>query len=205
MDDLVLKGMARWPDVPAVFGWLALDRRGNWLLQGEPIANPVVTAYIGRNYERDAEGRWFFQNGPQRVYVALEYTPFVYRALNTNDQPLELQTHTGQGVTALSGAWIDEHGSLLVETEYGAGVVHDRDLEVTLPSMIDSAGAPLSEDTLDESMMRIQQGRAAQVWLKLGQSNVKVEAVRSADVPARFGFVAQPAASPAQPEIAGTR
>src|SRR5688500_6725331 len=121
MDDQVLKGMARWPNVPAVFGWLSLDRRDNWLLQGDPIANPVVTDYIGRNYERDAEGRWFFQNGPQRVYVALEYTPFVYRALNASDQPLELQTHTGQRVTALCGAWIDEHGGLLVETEHGAG------------------------------------------------------------------------------------
>ena len=32
--------------LPAVYGWLGLDRRGNWLLQGDPIANPTVTAYI---------------------------------------------------------------------------------------------------------------------------------------------------------------
>ena len=33
MDPAVLRGMARWPDVPAVYGWLALDRRGNWRLK----------------------------------------------------------------------------------------------------------------------------------------------------------------------------
>ena len=98
MDDQVLKGMARWPNVPAVFGWLALDRRGTWLLQDDPITNPVVTAYIGRNYEHDADGRWFFQNGPQRVYVALEYTPLVYRALNASDRPLTRRSYRGNGI-----------------------------------------------------------------------------------------------------------
>ena len=51
MDEQVLRGMAKWPNVPAVYGWLALDCRGKWLLQGEPIGNPTVTAYIARNYE----------------------------------------------------------------------------------------------------------------------------------------------------------
>jgi hypothetical protein len=195
MDDQVIKGMARWPNVPAVFGWLSLDRRGSWLLQDDPIANPVVTSYIGRNYERDTQGRWFFQNGPQRVYVALEYTPYVYRALNASDRPLDLETHTGQRVTALHGAWIDEDGALLIETEHGPGVIHDRDLESTLPSMIDAHGRALGEDDLEAALTRLQQGEPANLWLKAGSDNVKVEALRSADVYARFGFVAQPEAA----------
>ena len=197
--------MARWPNVPAVYGWLGLDRRGNWLLQGDPIANPTVTAYIARNYERDAQGRWFFQNGPQRVYVELEYTPLVYRALNAAHRPLTLETHTGQPVTALSGAWIDETGALLVETEHGAGVVHDRDLEVTLPSLIDANGAPLSEDALEQAMALLERGEPAAAWLTLGASNVKVDPVRSGDVPARFGFVARPEAPQADGEVAAGR
>ncbi|HMN64893.1 MAG TPA: DUF2946 family protein, partial [Burkholderiaceae bacterium] len=38
MDEQVLHAMARWPDVPAVWGWLRLDRRGRWLLvdRGRP-------------------------------------------------------------------------------------------------------------------------------------------------------------------------
>jgi hypothetical protein len=31
--------------------------------------------FIQRNYDHDAQGQWFFQNGPQRVYVELEATP----------------------------------------------------------------------------------------------------------------------------------
>jgi len=27
MDDIVIRGMLKWPDVPAVYGWLSLDRR----------------------------------------------------------------------------------------------------------------------------------------------------------------------------------
>ena len=37
MDETGLRSMAKWPNVPAVYGWLTLDRRGNWLLQGERI------------------------------------------------------------------------------------------------------------------------------------------------------------------------
>ncbi|TMH99667.1 MAG: DUF2946 family protein, partial [Betaproteobacteria bacterium] len=29
MDELVARSLAKWPNVPAVYGWLALDRRGN--------------------------------------------------------------------------------------------------------------------------------------------------------------------------------
>ena len=192
MDEQVLRGMARWPDVPAVFGWLALDRRGTWLLRGEPITNPVVIAYIGRNYERDSNGRWFFQNGPQRVFLDLDYTPHVYRALNASGQPLALESHTGAQVTALQGVWIDETGALLVETEHGVGVIHDRDLEVTLPSLVDSNGRSLEEDALENAMTSLQQGKPAPVWMRLAASNVRVEPIRSDSVPARFGYLRHP-------------
>lgn len=204
MDDQVLRGMARWPNVPAVYGWLALDRRGNWLLQGEPIENPVVTAYFARNYERDDAGRWFFQNGPQRVFVDLEYTPLVYRALNASQQPLAIESHTGKPVAALRGVWIDEQGALLLETEHGVGVLHDRDLESALPALIDANGTALPEDALEDVMALLQQGLEAPVWLKLGEQNVKVEPIRSGEVPARFGYTAKPA-GPTQEPIAADR
>ena len=60
MDEAVRRAINKWPNVPAVYGWLALDRRGRWLLRGEPIANPVITAFIARNYERDTLGQWYF-------------------------------------------------------------------------------------------------------------------------------------------------
>src|SRR5947209_1505295 len=77
VDEIVARSLTKWPNVPAVFGWLELDRRGNWRIKGEIIGNRGLREFIGRNYERDSLGRWYFQNGPQRVYVRLAYAPFV--------------------------------------------------------------------------------------------------------------------------------
>src|ERR1700693_3246190 len=73
MDEVVLRAIQKWPNVPSVYGWLSLDRRGNWSIKGEHIANPAIASFIGRNYARDEKGRWYFQNGPQRVFVTLVY------------------------------------------------------------------------------------------------------------------------------------
>lgn len=193
MDEIVLRGMARWPDVPAVYGWLSLDRRGTWRLRGDTIANPALTAYIGRNYGHDGEGQWYFQNGPQRVYVALDYTPFVYRFGVAHGAATALVAHTGSPAHRVTGAWMDEHGALLLATEHGIGLVHDHDLEQMFPSLIEANGNPLDERVLERLFELLQQGREAPLWLRFGEDNVRIEPVRSADVPRRFGFVARPA------------
>jgi hypothetical protein len=202
MDDIVLRGLAKWPDVPAVYGWLTLDRRGNWLIKGDSISNAAVTGFIGRNYERDGEGRWFFQNGPQRVFVTLDYTPLVYRAVNGDGAALAIESHTGARATSLAGAWIDEDGALLLQTEQGIGVVHDRDLDKLVPGFIDANGNPLPEDALDQLTDLLQHGRDVPVWLKYGESNIKVEPIQSTAVPQRFSFQACPTAPEGAAECA---
>jgi hypothetical protein len=191
MDDLVLRGMAKWPDVPAVYGWLALDRRGHWLIKGDRITNPTVTAFMGRNYDHDAEGRWFFQNGPQRVFVTLDYTPFVYRVA-AGAGSLRLEPHTGAAASALTGAWIDEAGTLLLESGSGIGLLHDHDLPRILPYFIDANGNRLPEEALESLMALVEQQREAPLWLNAGDTSVKVACIRSAEVPTRFGFVPSP-------------
>ena len=192
MDDIVLRGMAKWPNVPAVYGWLALDRRGQWLIKGERISNSLVTEFIGRNYTRDERGCWYFQNGPQRVFVTLGYTPHVYRIVSPDRAPLAIEANTGCPVTTVSGAWIDETGAALLETELGIGTVHDRDLDRLLPHFTDAAGASLAEDALDELMARVQLGREAPLWLRFRGAGVKVGSMRSETVAQRFGFRARP-------------
>ena len=59
MDASVQDAIARWPDVPAVFGWLSLDPRGRWRLHpqgqaahggaGESITNTQILGFINRN------------------------------------------------------------------------------------------------------------------------------------------------------------
>lgn len=198
MDDLVLRGMAKWPNVPSVFGWLSLDRRGQWRLQGERITNPLVCSFIGRNYERDASGRWFFQNGPQRVFVSLDYTPFVYRVVSKPDRTIALECHTGTPATAIHGAWIDETGALLIETEHGVGLVHDRDIDRLSACFIDANGNPLDETVLENLLDALQRQDDVPLWIRLIDTSAKVSGIDSRDVPARFGFVSAPAPSAAE-------
>ena len=123
MDEIVARSMAKWPNVPAVFGWLELDRRGNWRIKGERIGNAALREFIARNYAADEHGCWYFQNGPQRVYVALAYTPFVlhYEAERLFDQ-------CGRPAEALE-TWLDDEGSVLIRALQGIGLLDDRDLE----------------------------------------------------------------------------
>ena len=192
MDELVLRGMAKWPNVPVVYGWLALDRRGQWRIKGERISNPTVTAFIGRNFERDKRGCWFFQNGPQRVFVKLEYTPLVLRVASAERAPLELDAHTGKRVAAVEGAWMDEDGSLLLLTEQGVGVLHDRDLQRLMSWFVDANGNPLEESVLDELLALAGRQRTVPLWLKFRETNVKVDPISARDVPGKFSFVREP-------------
>jgi len=115
--------MARWPNVPAVYGWLSLDRRGNWRIKGEKIANDALREFIGRNYEADGRGCWYFQNGPQRVFVSLAYTPLV-----VHHEESGIVDHCGRPFAARS-AYLDEEGSVLLSDGRTIALLDDRDLE----------------------------------------------------------------------------
>jgi hypothetical protein len=195
MDPIVLRSMLKWPDVRAVYGWLRLDRRGGWLIKTvadrfERIANPALADFIGRNYAADAEGRWYFQNGPQRVFVALDYTPWVYRL---DDAGKAFLAHTGTAPRALEAAFLDDAGALLLKTEMGIGVLLDRDLPAVLERLTDDCGRAV-ERRLEE----IAQGAEAQ--LMLHAKTLAFAFIRAADVPRRFGFAARPAPREGEPE-----
>jgi hypothetical protein len=122
VDEIVARSLAKWPNVPAVFGWLSLDRRGNWLIKGEKIANVALREFIARNYEADDKGRWYFQNGPQRVFVSLAYTPLVvhYEGEDPFDQ-------CGRRF-APSQTFQDDEGSVLIAGNRTIALLDDRDL-----------------------------------------------------------------------------
>ncbi|WP_374244417.1 DUF2946 family protein [Zoogloea sp.] len=172
MDEAVRLALAKWPDVPSCTGWLRLSRRGEWCVPEGPIRHPGLRGFINRNFEATADGRWFFQNGPQQVFVNLDYTPTILHLA----APDRLETHTGRLAEAVSGAWLDEEGSLLLATEHGIGLVDDRDLAAFcahLHGKLEAAEAPLS--------------------LEWAGQHLPVGRILRADVPARFGFVAEPA------------
>lgn len=141
MDDIVLQAMVKWPRVPACCGWLGLDARGRWRLRDEQaqalgafasgtpgargvlLAHEKLVAFIGRNYAVDEQGRWFFQNGPQRVFVELEAAPWVWRI----DPDGSVRAHTGH-VAQARQALLDEQGRVFLATDLGLGLVHTQDV-----------------------------------------------------------------------------
>ena len=202
MDDIVKQGMAKWPNVPAVYGWLALDRRGHWLIKGERIANTIVADFIGRNYEHDGQGRWFFQNGPQRVFTSLDYTPFIYRLLW---DPLpgasqHMETHTARVVTQIASAWIDDAGIVLIESEHGVGLIDDRDLERLLTCFTDRRGGALPEERIGAAIEQLQAGANPDLGFSYRGNTVPVSPIGATDVPARFRFVQRPVQPAGQEE-----
>jgi len=200
MDEIVLRAARKWPDVPAVYGWLNLDRRGHWSIKGERIANAALTGFIGRNYACDAMGRWFFQNGPQRVFVALEYVPYVYRTRPLEGGGVGLTAHTGAPAGMPRAAWLDDAGAVLVETELGVGVVHDLDLPGLLGSLCGSSGEPLDDVVIERLLADPPSAEPGVARLRLGELTLCLAHIRSAEVPARFGFDPDPRPAPGEPE-----
>lgn len=187
MEDWVLRAMARWPDVPALFGWLGLDRRGRWLIKGEPISRPQIIDTINRNYAADAHGRWYFQNGPQRGYIRLEYAPLLLRAAADGEG---LEAHTGFPVQEVRRAFLDEEGSLLLLTELGPGLLADADLDWAL-QRLECGGAAADEAVLAEALA-LPSGATTALRLLVYAKELKLERLNAALAPEVLGFVREP-------------
>ena len=181
MDEIVKAALAKWPNVPACYGSLGLDARGNWYMRddaaqaagpfaaewgeapnskaiskGSWLKHDKLIDFIQRNYESTASGHWFFQNGPQRVYVELEATPLIWRVA----EDFSVTAHTGQP-GRVQRCVVDEQGCLYLDTERGFGLVHTLD-------MTHAADA-------------VEQG----LWVP--------QELRQAQLPGRFGYVRSPA------------
>ena len=193
MDDMVKQAIAKWPKVPHCYGWLALDARGNWRMRderaqqlqlaGDPLRQPALLGFINRNYAADERGCWFFQNGPQRVYVNLEVAPFIVRT----DPRHGLVLHTGEVVASLDCGWLSDQGALLVLAGGKLAQLDDRDM-AQMMGALRLEGAALS----DEQLMAWMEGAVGRLSLQYGAASVKVERIDSAGVAQRFGFVRTP-------------
>jgi hypothetical protein len=189
VDDVVLAAIAKWPNVPAVFGWLKLTARGEWRIRGERIENRAIIDFIGRNYAVDSPGRWFFQNGPQRVFVELEVTPWVYRLT----PGAALTTHTGAQPETLDAAALLDDGRFVLVTDRGAGLVDDRDAALFLRAVTDFAGMPLNERGLERWLDGKDEAFVSAAKLQLDSPSRRIERVRTSELEQRFGFVRAPA------------
>lgn len=164
MDDIVKQAMHKWPNVPDCYGWLGLDERGQWYMRddaaqargaftsgqagakGALLTHSKLVDFIARNYEADAQGRWYFQNGPQRVFVELQSAPWVWRLSSDG----VITSHTGH-VAEYRQCLLDESGRVYLHTHLGLGLVHTMDVALAAqqieaghwsPQEVDAAELP---------------------------------------------------------------
>ena len=176
MDDIVRQAIAKWPNVPDCHGWLSLDARGNWFMRddrvqamgafptletpGKPgargslLKHEKLIEFIHRNYAGDPSGQWFFQNGPQRVYVELEAAPYIWRLQGDGLGGFTATAHTGQSAET-KNCLLDEHGRVYLQTDLGFGLVHTQDV-------------PLLADAVEQGLWTPEVVRATELPARFG-------------------------------------
>ena len=165
MDELVKKAMLKWPNVPDCYGWLGLDARGRWFMRdeaaqragdfasgllhakGSELQHDKLIDFINRNYVVNNDGFCYFQNGPQRVFVELQATPWIWR-LNPD---YSIHSHTGIHVF-FESAFTDEEGRLYLSTNLGLGLVHSQDVFLAVDAI--EAKKWIVTDTNTSSLMK---------------------------------------------------
>lgn len=196
MDDIVKQALLKWPNVPHCYGWLALDARGNWRMRneqaqalnlpGDKIVHSALLGFINRNYTHDEQGHWYFQNGPQRVYVNLDATPHIART----DPQQGFVLHTGTAMPAVESAWCTENGELILQGGEVLAQVDDRDLAQCMPHFT------IGDKTVDDAQLLAWLAgneKAALGWKHAGRE-FPVSRIKCADLERRFGFVRLPSA-----------
>ena len=205
MDEQVLRSLVKWPNVPACYGWLALDRRGQWRmrdefaqtnkLRGQVIEHAALKDFISRNYASDTLGRYFFQNGPQRVFITLDSTPWIARIIPAQDH-VQLITQCNSAIDP-SSALSDENGNIYIVGEVEQ-VTYQNLEKQGFTKQKSSSIALLHDHDLDYfSELAKLQSEACSFggsWSWQGKQ-LPLEPVHSHELDARFHFVADPSAN----------
>ncbi len=197
MDEIVKQAMAKWPKVPHCYGWLMLDARGAWRmrdersqalnLRGDKIAHAALLGFINRNYLHDDRGCWYFQNGPQRVYVNMEATPYIAHTDPTHGWVL----HTGEPLALIHAAWMTEAGQLVLQSDEKIALVDDRDMAQCI-TQLRINGNIISDEKLLAWLSNASDTDALSLLYQ--NSLVPVQRIQQADLPKQFGFITTPQA-----------
>ena len=124
MDEIVARSLAKWPNVPAVYGWLELDRRGNWLIKGERIGNLALREFIAPQLRRRRARPLVL---PERPAAGLRQAR-LHAVRDALRRRARCSTTAAAPVEALE-TFLDDEGSVLIRGGHGIGLLDDRDLE----------------------------------------------------------------------------
>ncbi len=190
MDNIVKQAMAKWPNVPHCYGWLGLDARGFWRMRdehtqatgglGERITHPALLEFINRNYTHDALGNWYFQNGPQRVYVNLQATPYIAYLQQT-----DFLLHTGAALGDIDKVYLTDVGQLIFQSSNIIAMLDDRDLATCMTNL------KIDGDTLnEENFMALDP--SSLLTFQHQDKVFSVTVIKQDSIAKRLGFISTP-------------
>jgi hypothetical protein len=119
--------------------------------------------------------------------VSLDYAPLILRADATGSGVV---AHTGQVLHELRAAFLDEEGSLVLDSECGPGLLVADDLEWALRRMTSPAGE-VDEIAL-AAALDLPSGSPTALSLSIDGRRLPLQRLDAAEVPAHFGFVREP-------------
>jgi len=202
MDEQVIRSLIKWPDVPDCYGWLALDRRGQWRMRdeftqqnnlpGQIIKHQSLNEFISRNYARDTQGKYFFQNGPQRVFITLDATPWIVRMI-PSDQGVKLLTQC-QSQIEPTAALSDEKGNIYIVGNI-AQVVYEESDRAQFKLQTTESIALLHDHDLDLfselATLKEEACSFGGSWGWHGKQ-LPLDPIHSSELANRFNYLAQP-------------
>ncbi len=195
MDAIVEQALVKWPNVPHCYGWLALDARGNWRMRnehaqahdlpGDKITQPTLRGFINRNYTCDQQGRWYFQNGPQRVYVDLEVAPYIAHT----EPAYGFVLQTGMHLSVIDAVWLSDQGRLFLQGDGKFAMLDDRDLTQCMADLLLN-----DENVADEKLMvwLEQHGASGALSLQYQNKKIPVNYIKEAVISEQLRFVRVP-------------
>jgi len=161
-------------------------------LAGNVIGHVALNEFISRNYAHDSLGRYFFQNGPQRVFITLDATPYITRIIPT-ESGLQLLTQCGTEIKPQS-ALSDEKGNI-----YITGLIQQ-----SLSDQIDGAAFTKTEslsvallhdhdlDLFSDQSKVIEDACSFRGSWQWQGNQLPIEPLHSAELASRFNFVKIP-------------
>jgi hypothetical protein len=178
------RAQARWPGVPATHGWLSLDARGRWCLQGAAATHEGLKRFLSQHYRCDAEGAWFVQNGPQQVFVDLATAPFVA----ARDGDGRWVTHTSVPLARIEALIVDDAARLYFMCELGLVGLDDRDW----PALLHELSTAQASAEVGDLLMEVAEHPGRESSLHWRDRQIALRGLRAADMERCFSFQRHP-------------
>ncbi len=202
MDSFITAAMQKWPAVPHCYGWLSFDRRGEWRIKNqnaqqfkllvELIHHQGFKEYIEAHLAHDGKGNYFFQNGPQRVFIHFSYCPWVLRFYPLEEGQWQIRTTFGEVIQPLA-CLLDEHGQIIFEADFTTRVVNDEG--VFLPRRVRSIGLLHDHDLeIFSAFAKVFQNHCGSLGEFLWHEKLSIEPIHSKDLPSLYHFYRNPQA-----------